>query len=113
MLADQARPSRRIVVPFFGRPAPTTTSIARLAGKTGALFCPSSACGSPGALSPRLPEPVDVDVLPAGSAGRSSPLSSRRSSRSGSGRARAVALASRSLEGLTRCEEPWPFDRGS
>jgi KDO2-lipid IV(A) lauroyltransferase len=41
ILADQrARPPDAVDVPFFGRPAWTTTAIARLAGRTGALILP-------------------------------------------------------------------------
>lgn len=66
ILADQrARPPDGIVVPFFGRPALTTTSIARLAGKTGALFLPVVCLRiAPGRYRLVYSEPVDVDVLP-------------------------------------------------
>ena len=67
ILADQrARPPDGIVVPFFGRPALTTTSIARLAGKTGALFLPVVCLRiAPGRYRLVYSEPVDVNVLPA------------------------------------------------
>lgn len=66
ILADQrARPADGILVPFFGRPALTTTAIARLAVKTGALFLPAVCLRTgPGRYRLVFSEPVDVNVLP-------------------------------------------------
>ena len=66
ILADQrARPPDAVLVPFFGRPAWTTTSIARLAEKTGALFLPVVCLRtSPGRYRLVYSEPVDPALLP-------------------------------------------------
>lgn len=66
ILADQrARPADGVLVPFFGRPALTTTSIARLAGKTGALFLPVVCLRvGPGRYRLVYSEPLDVTTLP-------------------------------------------------
>ena len=67
ILADQrARPPDAVVVPFFGRPAATTSSIARLAEKTGALFLPAVCLRvAPGRYRLVYSEPIDVAGLPA------------------------------------------------
>ena len=66
ILADQrARPTDGISVPFFGRPALTTTSIARLAGKTGALLLPVVCLRvGPGRYRLVYSEPLDVMTMP-------------------------------------------------
>ncbi len=66
ILADQrARPPDAVVVPFFGRPASTTTAVARLAAKTGALFLPA-VCLRTGAGRWRLTfsEAIDPATFP-------------------------------------------------
>jgi KDO2-lipid IV(A) lauroyltransferase len=78
ILADQrARPPDAVAVPFFGRPAWTTTAIARLAGKTGALILPVVCLRtSPGRYRLVYSEPFDPATLPA--AGRGvEPLTAR------------------------------------
>lgn len=67
ILADQrARPPDAVLVPFFGRPAWTTTAIARLAGKTGALILPVVCLRtSPGRYRLVYSEPFDPATLPA------------------------------------------------
>jgi KDO2-lipid IV(A) lauroyltransferase len=66
ILADQrARPPDGIAVPFFGRPAMTTTSIARLAERTGALFLPVVCLRiAPGRYRLVYSEPLDVNAIP-------------------------------------------------
>jgi Kdo2-lipid IVA lauroyltransferase/acyltransferase len=67
ILADQrARPPDAVAVPFFGRPAWTTTAIARLAGKTGALILPVVCLRTaPGRYRLVYSEPFDPATLPA------------------------------------------------
>jgi KDO2-lipid IV(A) lauroyltransferase len=66
ILADQrARPPDAVVVPFFGRPASTTTAIARLAAKTGALFLPAVCLRSgPGRWRLTFSEAIDPATFP-------------------------------------------------
>jgi KDO2-lipid IV(A) lauroyltransferase len=66
ILADQrAQPPDGMAVPFFGRPALTTTSIARLAGRTGALFLPVVCLRvAPGRYRLVYSEPLDMTTLP-------------------------------------------------
>lgn len=67
ILADQrARPPDAIEVPFFGRPAWTTTSIARFAEKTGALFLPVVCLRTgPGRYRLVYSEPLDPLTFPS------------------------------------------------
>lgn len=67
ILADQrARPPDAVVVPYFGRPASTTTSIARLAEKTGALLLPAVCLRTgPGRWRLTFSEAVDPAAFPA------------------------------------------------
>jgi len=59
ILPDQhVDPPDAVVVPFFGRPAATTTAVARLAARTGALIVPTF-CHRTG------PDRWKVDFLPA------------------------------------------------
>lgn len=66
ILADQrARPPDAVPVPFFGRPAWTTTSIAKLAARTGALVLPVVCLRvGPGRYRLEYSEPLDVSLLP-------------------------------------------------
>lgn len=66
ILADQrARPPDAVVVPFFGRPASTTTSIARFVEKTGALILPVVCLRvAPGRYRLVYSAPIDVASLP-------------------------------------------------
>ncbi len=66
ILADQrARPPDAIVVPFFGRPAATTSSVARLVAKTGALVLPAVCLRTgPGRYRYVFSEPFDAATLP-------------------------------------------------
>ena len=66
ILADQrARPPDAVVVPFFGRPAATTSSIARLVAKTGALVLPAVCLRTgPGRYRYVFSEPFDAMLLP-------------------------------------------------
>lgn len=66
ILADQrARPPDGVAVPFFGRPALTTTSVARLAARTGALFLPVVCLRiAPGRYRLVYSEPFDVMAIP-------------------------------------------------
>lgn len=66
ILPDQrAHPPDAVVVPFFGRPASTTTSIARLAAKTGALLLPAVCLRTgPGRYRFTFVEAMDVASLP-------------------------------------------------
>ncbi len=66
ILADQrARPPDNVVVPFFGRPASTTNSIARLAARTGALILPTVCLRvGPGRYRLVYSEPIDPRKLP-------------------------------------------------
>ncbi len=66
ILGDQrARPPDAVVVPFFGRPAATTSSIARLAEKTGALILPVVCLRvAPGRYRLVYGPPIDVRALP-------------------------------------------------
>lgn len=66
ILADQrARPPDAVEVPFFGRPASTTTAVARFAEKTGALFLPVVCLRTgPGRYRLVYSEPVDPAALP-------------------------------------------------
>ncbi len=66
ILPDQhAHPPDAVLVPFFGRPAATTSALARLAERTGALILPASAFRI-GPCRYRLvfEEPIDVRTLP-------------------------------------------------
>ena len=105
ILADQrARPPDGIAVPFFGRPALTTTSIARLAEKTGALFLPVVCLRiAPGRYRLVYSEPLDVTAIPPEERGGGAAHRPRHGPRRepGPGRAGAVALASRPLAQLT------------
>lgn len=71
ILADQrARPPDAVRVPFFGRPALTTTAIARLAERTGALVLPVVCLRtSPGRYRLVYSEPFDPRTLPASERG--------------------------------------------
>ena len=71
ILADQrARPPDAVEVPFFGRPAWTTTAIARLAEKTGALFLPVVCLRTgPGRYRLVYSEAIDPAALPPGERG--------------------------------------------
>jgi KDO2-lipid IV(A) lauroyltransferase len=71
ILADQrARPPDALAVPFFGRPALTTTSIARLAGRTGALFLPVVCLRiAPGRYRLVFSEPLDFTAIPPDESG--------------------------------------------
>ena len=66
ILGDQrARPPDAVVVPFFGRPAWTTTAIARFAGRTGALILPVVCLRvAPGRYRLVYSEPIDPAALP-------------------------------------------------
>ncbi len=66
ILADQrARPPDAVLVPFFGRPAWTTTSIARFAEKTGALLLPVVCLRTaPGRYRVAYSEPIDPAAFP-------------------------------------------------
>jgi KDO2-lipid IV(A) lauroyltransferase len=66
ILADQrARPPDAVVVPFFGRPASTTSSVARLAARTGALILPVVCLRvSSGRYRLVYDVPIDVSALP-------------------------------------------------
>ena len=66
ILADQrARPPDAVVVPFFGRPASTTTSVARFVAKTGALVLPAVCLRTgPGRYRYVLSKPFDAMTLP-------------------------------------------------
>lgn len=66
ILADQrARPPDAVVVPFFGRPASTTTAIARFAQRTGALVLPVVCLRvAPGRYRLVYSEPLDPLSLP-------------------------------------------------
>jgi KDO2-lipid IV(A) lauroyltransferase len=66
ILADQrARPPDAVVVPFFGRPASTTTSVARFAERTGALILPVVCLRvAPGRYRLVYSEAIDVAALP-------------------------------------------------
>lgn len=66
ILADQrARPPDAVTVPFFGRPALTTTAVARLAARTGALVLPVVCLRtSPGRYRLVYSEPLDPAALP-------------------------------------------------
>ena len=66
ILTDQrARPPDAVVVPFFGRPAATTSSVARLVTKTGALVLPASCLRTgPGRYRFTFSEPFDATLLP-------------------------------------------------
>ena len=68
ILADQrARPPDAVVVPFFGRPAWTTTSVARLAGRTGALILPVVCLRTaPGRYRLVYSEALDPAAMPEG-----------------------------------------------
>jgi len=62
ILIDQhAHPPQNVVVPFFGRPASTTTIVAKLAERTGALVVPS-ACLRVGPARYRMTYHPMVDV---------------------------------------------------
>lgn len=65
ILADQhARPPDAVTVPFFGRPAATTSSVARLADRTEALILPAAATRiAPARYRLVFEEPVDVRAL--------------------------------------------------
>lgn len=66
ILADQrARPPDAVLVPFFGRPASTTTAVARFAEKTGALFLPAVCLRTaPGRYRLVFSEPIDPATFP-------------------------------------------------
>lgn len=66
ILGDQrARPPDAVLAPFFGRPAWTTTAIARLAERTGALILPVVCLRiGPGRYRLVYSEPIDVASLP-------------------------------------------------
>jgi KDO2-lipid IV(A) lauroyltransferase len=68
ILMDQhARPPDAAAVPFFGRPASTTTAVARFADRTGALVVPVTALYSGGGrIRLEYGEPLDVWTLPPG-----------------------------------------------
>jgi KDO2-lipid IV(A) lauroyltransferase len=68
ILADQhARPPDAVVVPFFGRPASTTSSVARLADRTEALVLPVFAVRVSGPRYRLIFEPpLDVRLLRPG-----------------------------------------------
>jgi KDO2-lipid IV(A) lauroyltransferase len=65
ILADQrARPPDAVVVPFFGRPAATTSSVARLVAKTGALVLPATCLRTgPGRYRYVFSAPFDAATL--------------------------------------------------
>lgn len=65
ILTDQrARPPDAVVVPFFGRPAATTSSVARLVAKTGALVLPAVCLRTgPGRYRFVFSEPFDATTL--------------------------------------------------
>jgi KDO2-lipid IV(A) lauroyltransferase len=71
ILADQrARPPDAVVVPFFERPASTTSSVARLVEKTGALILPGVCLRvAPARYRLVYSEPIDVESLPPGERG--------------------------------------------
>ena len=66
ILGDQrARPPDAVLAPFFGRPAWTTTAIARLADRTGALILPVVCLRvGPGRYRLTYSEPIDPAALP-------------------------------------------------
>lgn len=66
ILPDQhAHPPDAVVAPFFGRPASTTSAIARLADKTEALIVPAwDIRVAPGRYELHIEEPIDVRTLP-------------------------------------------------
>ncbi len=66
ILGDQrARPPDAVLAPFFGRPAWTTTAIARLADRTGALILPVVCLRvGPGRYRLTYSEPIDPTALP-------------------------------------------------
>ncbi len=66
ILGDQrARPPDAVLVPFFGRLAWTTTAIARLADRTGALILPVVCLRvGPGRYRLTYSEPIDPAALP-------------------------------------------------
>lgn len=66
ILPDQhARPPDVIWAPFFGRPAPTTSSIGRMAARTGALVVPAFCVAEPqGRFRLEFLPPVDIEALP-------------------------------------------------
>lgn len=66
ILPDQhARTPDALVVPFFGRPASTTSAVARFADKTEALILPTSSfrTGPGGRYRITIEEPIDVRTL--------------------------------------------------
>jgi len=67
ILGDQrARPPDAVLAPFFGRLAWTTTAIARLADRTGALILPVVCLRvGPGRYRLTYSEPIDPSALPA------------------------------------------------
>jgi KDO2-lipid IV(A) lauroyltransferase len=66
ILADQhARTPDAVVVPFFGRPASTTSIVARLADRTEALVVPAACIRvAPARYRLRFEAPIDVRTLP-------------------------------------------------
>jgi KDO2-lipid IV(A) lauroyltransferase len=66
VLADQhARGPDAVIVPFFGRPASTTSAIARIADRTEALILPADCVRTrPGRYLLTFRETVDVRLLP-------------------------------------------------
>lgn len=67
ILADQhARTADALVVPFFGRPASTTSAVARLADRTRAFILPVAAVRiAPALYELTFDPPIDVDQLEA------------------------------------------------
>jgi KDO2-lipid IV(A) lauroyltransferase len=78
ILADQrARQPDAVVVPFFGRPAATTSALARFLDRTEALVVPASCIRvAPARWRHRYREPFDVRSLPAAER-RPEPLTAR------------------------------------
>ncbi len=66
ILPDQhVRPPDAVVVPFFGRPAWTTTAVARLVARTGALVLPTFCTRvGPDRWQTEFHPPLDVSALP-------------------------------------------------
>jgi KDO2-lipid IV(A) lauroyltransferase len=94
ILADQhARTPDAVVVPFFGRPASTTSIVARLADRTEALIVPTF-CVRTGPAHYRMDYGVPIDV-------RSLPLEEREP-------ARLTARLNLEVERVVRCvPEQW------
>lgn len=68
ILADQhAHPPDAVAVPFFGRPAATTSAFARLVDRSEALVLPTRMVRvAPARYRLRFDPPIDVRTLPAG-----------------------------------------------